>query len=463
MWIVIPCAIVLLFAASLQADPKPLSKEEQAKVDKAVAKGVTFLKGTQRDKGNWILFNKRLGQTVLAAYALLEAGVPVNDPAIQKAAEFIRKYLPQNDKTYETALSLLFLDRLGDPQDKPLIRSLTLQIIAGQCLTGGWGYTCSRLNKSQEDILCKSLEELIKRQRSGEVSTSKLLKDLGLPRQLGALAVFRDPRTLPWRDLPRRAAYQNPKRADRSPKYENPDICNTAADNSNTQFALLGLWTAKRHELPVEPTLHLVVERFERSQYADGWWPYGFGVEPARTRRPSMICVGLMGLAVGRGLKMARPGAARPGAVDLPVLKGLAALSQDLDFATAGLERSVAPRGSYYLWSLERVAMLYDLPTIGDKDWYHWGVGILLASQELGGEWREVMVSGKEEVLSWGPVINTSLALLFLKHSHPMKELTPKLPFKAKELNQGIARLLSRDPPLEPATNHPSRSEKSKR
>ena len=26
----------------------------------------------------------------------------------------------------------------------------------------------------------------------------------------------------------------------------------------------------------------------------------------------------------------------------------------------------------YFLWSVERVAMLYDLKTIGGRDWYAW-------------------------------------------------------------------------------------------
>lgn len=99
--------VLLGLAATANADPKPLTKEELAKVDKAIDKGVAFLKGTQQDKGNWLLFNKRLGQTILAAYALLEAGVPVNDPAIRKATEYIRSSIRHNESTYETSLAIL--------------------------------------------------------------------------------------------------------------------------------------------------------------------------------------------------------------------------------------------------------------------------------------------------------------------------------------------------------------------
>jgi len=187
--------------------------------------------------------------------------------------------------------------------------------------------------------------------------------------------------------------------------------------------------------------------------------------DPAYVKRfPSMLCVGLIGLAVGRGLKLPTPRDSRATEVDLHVLKGLAALSQDLGVAAGGSEDHITLRGTYYLWSVERVAMLYDLPMIGDKDWYKWGAGILLTTQGSRGEWNKVLVNGKaynaEKGVNTLVVVDTSFALLFLKHSHPMKELTAKLPLKGKELNQGIARLLSGASPLEPSTTRPSRSDK---
>ena len=71
------CGAVLLgFAGTVHADPKPLTKDEQAKVDKAIDKGVAFLKRVQHGKGDWPpdMRTYPLGQTLLPAYALLEAG-----------------------------------------------------------------------------------------------------------------------------------------------------------------------------------------------------------------------------------------------------------------------------------------------------------------------------------------------------------------------------------------------------
>jgi hypothetical protein len=125
------------------------------------------------------------------------------------------------------------------------------------------------------------------------------------------------------------------------------------------------------------------------------------------------------------------------------------------------MKRPVPPQDTYFLWSVERVGMLYDLPTIGDKEWYRWGAEILITNQKSSGGWSGIPPEPK--YLDFGVTLNTAFTLLFLKRSHPMKELTPKLPYKAKDLNQGVTRLLKDDPPLERSKVTPSRSAKPER
>lgn len=433
------CVLLLLCVSTAVGDPKPLSKDEQARIDKAIDRAVAGLKHVQTKQGDWprqYATEYLVGQCALPAYALLEAGVPADDPVIQKAADFIRSGVLVNEKTYELSLALLFFDRLGDPKDKPLIRSLALRLIAGQHVTGGWNYRCPTVGKKMEDALFKALVELNKGQEEGQKSMAKLLKDIRVPPAARAMTVFCDPRLLAWQDAPD------------SEENEKATLFAGTTDNSNTQFAMLGLWAAQRHDVPVGPTFRRMVERFELTQQSNGWWTYLLDRNPERNRHPrsSMICVGLLGLAIGRGQKYATSGVPERDKADLSVLKGLAALSQDIGVAASGQEGIVASnmRGGYYLWSVERVAMLYNLPTIGDKDWYRWGAGVLVTSQRPGGEWRSFSFSANSRPSSSpAPILNTAYALLFLKRSHPMKDLTPKLPFTAKELNQGIARLLA--------------------
>ncbi len=448
-------ALALCISPAL-GDPKPLSKEEQTRIDRAIDRAVSGLKHVQTKNGDWprqYAFTHLIGQCALPAYALLESGVPTDDPVIQNAADYLRARVLTNEKTYELSLALLFFDRLGEPKDKPLIRSLGLRLIAGQHLTGGWNYRCPVVPKEMEDTLFKTLQTLDKKQEGGEKWP---IKGLRVPAKLRTLTVFRDPRLLPWQDAPE---------SDENKQFAR--IVGTT-DNSNTQFAMLGLWAAQRHDLPIGPTFRLMVERFERTQSADGWWPYLFDRSPVASRhpRPSMICVGLLSLATGSGIKSPMLDRTHADNRQQLVLKGLVALSEDISVAASGRDGvgTLAWRGPYYLWSVERVAMLYNLQTIEDKDWYRWGAGILVASQRPGGEWRLLSLSPKSPPMPYyGPIINTSLALLFLKRSHPMKDLTPKLPSTGKGLNASIVRLRLQGMPDSQKTTTSSDNHKSNR
>src|SRR5207249_893913 len=73
--------------------------------------------------------------------------------------------------------------------------------------------------------------------------------------------------------------------------------------NSNTQFAALGLWVARRHGIPVERAMLRLAGRFRLSQAPDGSWHYMSATAPGRvgSGTPAMTCAGLLGLAVAHG------------------------------------------------------------------------------------------------------------------------------------------------------------------
>src|SRR5205823_6966503 len=77
-------------------------------------------------------------------------------------------------------------------------------------------------------------------------------------------------------------------------------------DNSNTQFAILALWAARKHDVPLDKTLALVSKRFRAAQNPDGRWMYDSNREvsrnvPGKGPLPTMACAGLLGGAVGFG------------------------------------------------------------------------------------------------------------------------------------------------------------------
>ncbi len=410
-------------AAPAWAAPLPLSKEEQAKVDKAIDKAIAFLKHAQSKKGDWPhqYPDYRVGANALPPLALLEAEVPKDDPVVQRAAEWMRPRLADLDKTYELSLALLFLDRLGDPRDEPAIRSLALRLIAGQCRSGGWCYRCPTLSPTNEKILPDLL-------RQWEEAAANQKAPPTVPRDFKVLTVFQDPAKL--------AAWQDPPNG---PLTVN-QLFTGSTDNSNTQFAILALWAARRHGLALGPTLRLVARRFENSQNPDGTWSY----RPMHPKSPGALrvntTVGLLGLALRDGL---RPGKEPlPAVPDEQVLRGLVAVSLDIGSPTGQMRQRVPLTNPYYLWSLERLAMLYDLPTIGGKDWYRWGAEMLVTNQTHRGDWPHGEWIPIEMATNHGPALNTAFPLLFLKRSHLLPDLTTKLPYKPGVLEKGIAATL---------------------
>lgn len=453
---VIACAILAGVAATADADPAPLSKDEQTRIDQAIDRAVAFLSDAQTEKGYWKWKMYRDGrfeaaQAALPAYALLESGVPPGDPVIQKAADYVRRKVRDSDFTYEIALTLLFLDRLGDPGDKKLISTLALRLIAGQHHTGGWSYRCPLPSAEAERDLLFALERLAKAMTNNGLTREAALRGLVIPQTVQPLPPFRPSAELIWREPPQTSETIAASAARFSPVGR--------TDNSNTQFALLGLWAAQRHSVPVKPSFALLVERFERTHaYPAGTWGYSPDEEDGSR---SMICVGLMGLAIGRGLQLPTAGAPAD-KKDVHVLKGLAALSRRIGRPAGRMDKPVSFHDLYFLWSIERVAMLYDLSAIGDRDWYRWGAESLVTNQAKGGFWTGASPNpewaGKKNY-DYRATLTTAFALLFLKRSHPMKDLTPRLPMTGKDLNDSLARLRPDEKfPLRPlATSSPSR------
>jgi hypothetical protein len=204
-------------------------------------------------------------------------------------------------------------------------------------------------------------------------------------------------------------------------------------DNSNTQFAVLGLWTARRYGIPVGPALAAAESRFRKSQGPDGGWGY---VPSARGEAnkdtgttPSMTCAGLMVLGMSYAHTAETALAANPNA-QLPDLARDPALRGGFAYLAGGIGQALGPRGRimpktqgytqtgyYYLWSVERVGVGYNTRIIGNKDWYAWGAAILVASQEADGCWQH----------EYGYVVDTCFALLFLKRVNLFKDATEQL------------------------------------
>jgi hypothetical protein len=413
VFLVVGAETLLPTQAEVQPEGRALPPEDQKRVNEAIDRGVAYLRRTQLANGSWTQGAQGLqdmktgfpqywavGYAALPALTLLECGVKPTDPALQKAARFVRQHIKAQKRTYEISLAILFLDRLGESEDRALIRSLALRLAAGQNITGGWAYLCPLLARGQEEKLLKYLRD------RGQGDSRKPPAKAGKPPASVKEAVAR------LRALGKKGRFHPP----------------LEGDNSNTQFAILALWAARRYDLPLEYTVARVEERFRASQEADGW---AYEISSSR-RYGSMACAGLLGLALGRGwgdeAQADAKGPARK-AEDKGIADGLRTLGALLDDPTGKDPRGKrddrgVKKGAvnlYYLWSVERVGVFCGLKTIGGKDWYKWGVKHLLPAQKEDGSWFT------QGYLGSTPTIDTCFALLFLKRADLLPGLRERL------------------------------------
>lgn len=374
-------------APELQA-PRPAM--EQARIDAAIEKGVKYLKTHQTLNGTWATGETyAVGYAALAGLTLLECGVSPKDPVVAKAAGFVRNQHFKLTSTYESSLSILFFDRLRAGDLFP-IHVMATRLVAAQSSAGGWHYTVPLLPPEDLTRLRVFLEKTRPKSPLGAAWAGE-----SLPTNL---------RTIP-------AVANQGKPKDTATLGAGQD------DNSNSQFAMFALWTARRHGIFTELPLLLAYQRYRVSQNVYGGWGYSAAL-PSET--PAMTCVGLLGLAMGHGSVPDANAGGKTASEDPAIQKGLKALGSHLGALPPATVRP--PMANlYFLWALERVAMVYNLKTIGGKDWYDWGAHILVPNQLDDGSWRSNHYAGASST------IDTCLALLFLKRSNLVQDLTDNL------------------------------------
>jgi hypothetical protein len=325
-------ALLALFAAC-----PAWSQVTGQEVRQSVAQGIALLKSQQQGDGHWPAYGGYDGGTTgLATLALINAGLGLEDPAVQKGVDALAKL--KNEKTYVVSLKCQVLaaaDPKGQKYRKPLQEAVNW-LIQAQTKVGMWGY----------------------RQAQGR------------------------------------------------------------GDNSNTQFALLGLHEAAKVGIEVpEPIWRRSGLHFTNTQLPDGSWGYSYHVGQKRLRNRRLNGYGSMTTAalaslyicgqelfVG-GRKILVNGAwPSCGKYQQNIV-----LAKGLEWMTRNFSVKENPgRGQgwlyYYLYGLERVGMISGQRTFGPHDWYRKGAAFLVANQNQRG-WGRVRRRG---------VPDTAFALLFL-------------------------------------------------
>ncbi len=414
-----------LLTVSAPAAPGATPKE----IDRAIKGGTEALKANY-GRGMAGGGEHGIGGTCLAGLAMLEAGTPVNDPAVKTVTDLVRDASYAQHKTYPVALCLMYLDRFGDPGDVPLIQMLAARLIVGQSTNGGWDYSCvGAVPAADEALLRKSFKE---NQLVAGGANGKPPKLHSVVAEYGK-ALF--------------AAHTQ----------------GGSDDNSNTQFAVMAVWMSRKHGAPVEDALDRIEKRFGGTQDPKtGNWGYS-GTSPGGVvtpGSPAMYCAGLLGLSTGlarreeRRLKTDPPAKPDtppkpdkpsdpfynpPAGTPLPKKPQTARPRDPADAAVqlafAGLTLTIADQirngkglltaegghgtgDLYFLWSLERACVVYGIEKLQGFDWYDVGSTALVRSQGADGTWT---ISG------YGAEVNTAFAVLFLCRSNLARDLSSKV------------------------------------
>ncbi|MHC4959934.1 MAG: hypothetical protein ACYTGN_16335 [Planctomycetota bacterium] len=343
-------------------------------VNAAIDRGVKHLRTLKKEDGTFEPHGKHVfGTTALVVLTLTACGVPKEDPDVEKAMAWMALQFPE--KTYELAVGLMAFERAYTPPDESARKRVT---------------TFRRDLPPDRRAWCvraaKTLEKIATAHGSWEY------------------------------------------KAHNSRFIANPD-------SSNTQYGVLGLRAATRLGLAVDERTWLgVVRHFQGVRerkakrgavellyegQAEGEAvavkvpeAAGFKYRVGHTRVwGSMTSAGICSLAVARHQlrRMKSPKIkALERRIEEMILGGWAWLD-----ANWSLERNPHKLGGawyfYYLYTLERAAILTGVKRVGGRDWYFEGADQLLARQDAKkGSWNEG--GGKD-------VSETCFALLFLKRA----------------------------------------------
>jgi hypothetical protein len=374
------------------------------RVNTAVRKGMDFILDLQAGNGSFPEhYDKEWpgGATALCLLALLKSGVPRSDPAIEKGFAFLKK--TPLAKTYSVALTLMALEARWAPQKvEERIKGHTRAVGAGP----------RNMPKADIDWMTRLAKFLLRNKCYGNSQT--LGKTV-----IGTKDVWSYPR-------------------------------NRSGDHSNTQYAILGLRSAQRCGVKVsrdewEKTWVEVIDHFLAMQEKKGpqvrqWkliedkkygyvsyrpmtsvpaqargWTYASNKDPkagsARAERAttgSMTTVGIASLLIGMeglyGIRSTKIKTKKP-RIERAAKDGLAWLAHHFTVET----NPGHPDGEwlyYYLYGMERAAVLAGARNVGKHDWYREGAEFLMLHQDGDGRWTYLC--------SCGEFADTCFALLFL-------------------------------------------------
>lgn len=301
-----------------------------AQTDEQIAaarqKAMDFIRSKQDTDGSWPYEGHNTGITALCTLALLENGAPIYDPTVDKGYRFVRKQAATVKDTYDLALAILLLSRIGDRQDRTLIRGMGARLLAGQTVSGGWTYSCP----AAEQSVLADVKKIEKKEGYGDNSCTQfavlglwVASRYGVPIEDAMIAVAR--------------RFVEGQNSDGGWGY-NDSSQGASSRESMTCAGLFCLAVAR-------------ATRIRQMQRAEKSSPGKRGEKETLLNDP-VFSKGYV--LVGNYAKSIHPGWPR-----------------------------------YSVWSVERLGVLLGVDKIGDADWFQLGADSLLKTQQTDGSWPD--------------------------------------------------------------------------
>ena len=348
--------------ASQEFSLRPPPVIDPARVDQAIQRGVAWLRNAPYPPDYWMSANE------LILWTLIHAGVPESDPEFQRRLKGMLE--GPLERTYRVALQAMILEELDRVAYQHRIWQCAQFLVDNQCVNGQWSY-------GAPTDLPKGVPTPAK---PAVATTAKLDPD-------GRRLKPKVPRKMMAR-----------KTRDGPPE----------GDNSNSQYAALGLRACFDAGVVIpEETVYRALKWWIESQYFDerkegeyaakGWSYTSLVKEPRASH--TMTAGGISALTIydyiqGKDWKQRT------------VTKG------GIHWIT---QFWVINSNYYYLYGLERAAVLYGIDRFGRNAWYPMGAEWILDHQDGSGGWITNR-SDKPDEYVWN-TFNTCFAILFLKRA----------------------------------------------
>ncbi len=349
--------------------------QEQAKIDQAIRRGIEYLK-TAGSPGHE--HSKATHSDELLLYTFIIADVPPGNPRFKALLE--RVLADEPHQVYKVALQAMALEELDRVKYQNRIAWCAQHLIDNQCQNGQWSYGSP--TPAPKDL------------PAGVASDDRPKPATGA-RDFGASVRKEKPKVV------RKLAIKKQRDGGAS------------GDNSNTQYAALGLRACYDAGIMIpEETIALAVKWLQESAHAPEGNKVGANAVGTGPGEAPGNPQGWGYKGAGEGEAYGSMTAGATGAITIydymtkkdwkknPLAKnGVAWLTSHYDID------SNPGKGNawlyYYLYGLERVGMLYDVKLLGNHDWYQEGAKYLLEKQGGNGAWNA----------EW----DTCFAILFLK------------------------------------------------